>query len=448
MLCKKQNLKKQLMKVVSKQMHPKLVDALTKMMVAQGEELQFYAFYLSYVQFYEVAEMPMPTMCVTVRDMRLALFWDRGFVEERTVDELIVTLLHEVLHLLHSHLERGKSFNPKKANVAMDMIINSLIAEHHKSISIPRLTQSKIDAMKAETLEKYPERAAEIEQRTKELKSRVGEPEWITLDPKYSGDRIFEPLYQWLTEQQEKEEKQEGSSDMSQATKDAMKWAEEGMTVDYHGELDEVSQDIKDQLAEGTIQKAKIQMRGSLPGNLEEMFNFLLKKPKDNNIKILRRKISNLKGSNKEKSYRRLNRRVPGIKGKVKQSLEINVLLDTSGSMYGRFELALGEIFRDGYKVNLVQVDTDVRKVEVVKRKEDLKNLMIEGMGGTTLSPAIAYVNDPKNKLKRNPTVILTDGYTDVLDFQGAMNQYLILSTDVECPTTNIGANVKQIIIK
>lgn len=436
------------MKIVSKQMHPKLVDALTKMMMGYGEEFQFYAFYLSYIQFYEVTEMPMPTMCVTVKDMRLALYWDRDFVDSRTVDELIITMLHEVLHLLHSHLERGRSFNPKKANIAMDMIINSLIDEHHQPLKVPRLTQAKIDTMKAEAIEKYPEKATEIEQRSKELQARIGEPEWVMLDKNYKGDRIFEPLYQWLEEQQQKENQKEGSSDMSKGTKDAMKWAEEGMTVDYHGELDEVSQEIKEQLAEGTLEKAKIQMRGSLPGNLEEMFNFLLKKPKDNNIKILRRKISNLKGSNKEKSYRRLNRRVPGIKGKVKQSLEINVLLDTSGSMYGRFELALGEIFRDGYKVNLVQVDTDVRKVEVIKRKEDLKKLMIEGMGGTTLSPAIAYVNDPKNKLKRNPTVILTDGYTDTLDFQGAMNQYLILSTDVECPTTNLGANVRQIIIK
>jgi predicted metal-dependent peptidase len=115
--------------------------------------------------------------------------------------------------------------------------------------------------------------------------------------------------------------------------------------------------------------------------------------------------------------------------------------------MWGEHETVLSEIFRDGYEINLLQIDTAVNKVDKITNKNDLKKMVLASAGGTELSPGIDYILKPENKLSVYPTIILTDGYTDVLDFQGSMNQFLILTIGNECPVTN-APNVKQIKIQ
>ena len=67
--------------------------------------------------------------------------------------------------------------------------------------------------------------------------------------------------------------------------------------------------------------------------------------------------------------------------------------------------------------------------VEDIKSKRDLQKVMIHGMGGTTLQPAVEYVINPKNKLNAFATVMLTDGYCDVLNFTEMKKKTLILTT-------------------
>jgi predicted metal-dependent peptidase len=67
--------------------------------------------------------------------------------------------------------------------------------------------------------------------------------------------------------------------------------------------------------------------------------------------------------------------------------------------------------------------------VEDIKTKRDLQKVMIKGMGGTVLQPAIDYINNPKNKLHSFNNVLLTDGYCDVLDFTNVHGKTLILTT-------------------
>jgi predicted metal-dependent peptidase len=73
--------------------------------------------------------------------------------------------------------------------------------------------------------------------------------------------------------------------------------------------------------------------------------------------------------------------------------------------------------------------------------------MKIKGLGGTTLQPGIDYINSHKG-LKGNNLVILTDGYTDSLDFSKAKsNKVLILTTSAESPIAS-GKNVKQILVE
>jgi len=408
-------------------LHHKLTDALEGMLLLNNQELKFYYHFLTYIDFVEKNDMGMPTMGVGVRGYKLTCFYDKTFVEKNTVKHLTSILLHECLHLIHNHIKRTVGYEHKLSNIAQDMILNHIITTIHK-MKLPKVTQEEYDEVKA----KNPN--ADI---------RVGQESCVMLDPNYKGELIFEPLYRWLKEQNE-QRKQGKSHELSKETSDLLDNCESGMTVDCHMELDEAEQELKEQIGKEILEKAKMQMRGQMPGNVESALELALKKPHNNNLSIVKKMIAATKGSAKVKTYRRLNKRVTGIKGKIKRSLAINVLLDVSGSMSGEFEDALSEIFRDGYSINLVQVDTRVNKIEKFERKEDLKRIVIRGGGGTEISPGVQYILDPKNKVSHLPSIILTDGYTDNIDFQGSMNQFLILTTGVECPVRN-APNVKQI---
>lgn len=91
-----------------------------------------------------------------------------------------------ILHLIHNHIERGKGFDPRRANIAMDMIINHIIIDIHKlPPPLPQLTQSEVD---------------EILQKNPQAKIKAGDDRCIILDRNYKGELIFELLYEWLAE--------------------------------------------------------------------------------------------------------------------------------------------------------------------------------------------------------------------------------------------------------
>jgi predicted metal-dependent peptidase len=146
------------------------------------------------------------------------------------------------------------------------------------------------------------------------------------------------------------------------------------------------------------------------------------------------------------KSITRPNRRgIEGIKGKKKFKNVINVILDTSGSMNGDFDKVLSYIFRNDIHINLIQIDTSVKEVRDIKNKRDLQKLIIKGLGGTVLQPAIDYINNINNKLWKYNNLILTDGYTDKLDFTDVNGKTLILTTATPPSITDPKGKVKII---
>ena len=155
-------------------------------------------------------------------------------------------------------------------------------------------------------------------------------------------------------------------------------------------------------------------------------------------------------GSIKHKTIVRPNRRnIQGLKGTKKYKSEINVILDTSGSMCNEFEKALSYIFQNDIEINLIQCDTKVKNFVKIKRKKELELMKIYGLGGTELQPALDFISDKKNKIYMFNTCILTDGYTDKLNFKNIRTKTLILSTAQKCPLLDDDDNnnnkVKQI---
>jgi len=201
------------------------------------------------------------------------------------------------------------------------------------------------------------------------------------------------------------------------------------MTLDSHLD-DDVPENARKSIVNDFMQRLK--NRGLVSSDVEKMLEKLRKTKKDY-LKEIKRTISHhIFGATKRKSITRPNRRgIEGIKGKKKYKNVINCILDTSGSMCGDFERVLSFIFQNDIHINLIQIDTEVKMVEDIKTKRDLQKVMIKGMGGTVLQPAVNYVNDPKNKLHSYNSVLLTDGYTDTLNFSESHGKILILTTGV-----------------
>jgi predicted metal-dependent peptidase len=436
---------------LEKYIHPRIEQAIISFL--QPFEMHFYHFFLARVDFYKATE-GLPTMCATVINMRLAICWSEAFLDELNDDELRFLILHESFHLIHHHLERGKYYEAEKANIAMDMIINELLMKYYGKTrngyticSMPVFTQEKVEEIiaKIKSIRDLPS------DEEKKIVGLIGKATGCVLDPNYKGVLAFEPLYEWLEQEHEKSKKPGESHELSPDTKTMLDNAEVRNAMnDVHIKLDELGEDIKKQLVAEGVAKSRLEVsktRGTVPGDVEEVLRLLLTPPKQNNLKLLRRSISSLKGKTKEKTWKRMNRRLFGLKGKFGVANKINAGLDVSGSMWGTFDIVLRELFVDNYEVNLVQIDTQVQKVEVINNKNQLKNFKMKGGGGTMLQPFVDFVLNPENGMSRYSTVILTDGYCDSLDFKGSLQDFLILTTGDLVNYSN-GPRVKQIKIE
>lgn len=205
---------------------------------------------------------------------------------------------------------------------------------------------------------------------------------------------------------------------------------------------DTVSEEMREQMVKDIQERLKA--RGLSSGNVETTLNRLKKKRKDY-LKEIKRGITQIKGSIKYPTIKKPSRRgLVGLKGKKKYGSIINVILDTSGSMGGYFDKALSFIFRSDIEINLIQCDTKVNATEKIKSKKELEQVTIKGLGGTIIQPAVDHMIE---NFSRYNTLILTDGYTDSLDFSGYRGRVLIISNGNECPITYSNGKLKQIIV-
>lgn len=210
-----------------------------------------------------------------------------------------------------------------------------------------------------------------------------------------------------------------------------------------------MSNDVPDEMREAIVRDVmdRLQARGLSAGNIETTLNKLRKKRKDY-LKEIKRALSNMIfGTIKQKTISKPNRRqIPGLKGVKKVKTMINVGLDTSGSMGGQgtFERVLSYVYRNDIEINFMESDTEVKWVQKIKSSKGLESIPIKGLGGTCLQPMIDYIVEHHNDCN---SVLLTDGYTDTLDFTKVKGKVLIISVGVKCPIKKSNGKVKQIVL-
>ena len=207
---------------------------------------------------------------------------------------------------------------------------------------------------------------------------------------------------------------------------------------------DDVPEEMRDAMVKDVMER--LAARGLSAGNVETTLNKLRKKRKDY-LKEIKRAVSNMIfGTLKQKTIVKPNRRqISGLKGNRKVKTKINCILDTSGSMGGTFEKVLSYVYRNDIEINLIEADTEVKWIENIKNKRKLETMVIKGLGGTILTPAVELVVDQFNDFN---TVVLTDGYCDSLDLSKIKGRVLLISIGVKVPISRSNGKVKHIMVE
>lgn len=377
--------------------------------------MSFYGYFLTTINFREVNDNS--TAAVYANGSRLYFKYNKAFIDVLSKEEIRFLLMHELSHLLFSHLNRIGDRNMKKSNVVADMIINTSIVEDFDS------TFKQIHG---------------VYELTNGKKIKIPK---LLIPIEYQGRRIFEELYDWSQIEASKKVNANDSDELK-LIKSLFKDIEEGKDVqctDDHYESSEIEKQIMDSITNDIINGLK--NRGYCTQNIEKFLGKLTSDRK-NNLNWVLQNLSYVMGSTLKGSWSKPNRySISGKKGEMLVGHQINVILDVSGSMFGLHEKVLSTIYQNGLQCNIILADTEVKDFIVTKSKTELQNIELKGFGGTELQPAIEYIKNKKEISKIN-TLILTDGYCDNLDFNGLPGKKMIITTDVL--VNYVGSNVKQ----
>ena len=429
--------------VVSGGIHPRIADAVTDMLYSS-----YLPYYAEFIQSVNFVESRVGTCGVSVGERGINFYWDRVYIESSSHQQIIFTIVHEVMHLILGHHSRGLGMNMGVANLAADMVINSII---HGELMVGENLgdQSYTPGVTCKNMISVPV-------------DDEGNNAVVFLPVDYNGDEFFEDVYDWLLGRYDlwvagrltgtgygyNGKSYTGSIMNPVKMYDicdffANMQSNNGLTFDCHPD-DEVPPDVREAHVGVVIDRLR---NKSESGEYASAILHKLRKPARDYLSHVKRQLdSRITGRLSTKTITRPSRRVPGMKGRKKEGANINIILDTSMSMSSDIEKVLSCVYSRDVVSTVIQCDTDVRSVTIVRKMSELQKLEVKGLGGTRLMPAINHITGDA-KLRSRNTVVLTDGHTDVLDFSGMTGNVLVVSTSKECDVK--GSNkVKQIVIK
>ena len=493
--------------MVIKNIHEKLMNTVQTMLIDTKVNLPFYGEFNLHISFHE--QDSIGTCAVNMTSKGMNFFYSPKFLENMSQKEVNFIDIHEIFHLLFNHPRRTVTgqYDHKMSNIVQDMIINHIIWEDitHAFVEIPKNKDGKNMALFVpkeytgklifeelyEWLKDEKEKWQKEQKKNSECKSCGGSGKKDQgqgqQDQKQKGQGQQPGEGQGEEESQDKQEGQgkgEGQGQQGESCSDCQgtgnedgkdssgkpsygpygknpskdgesldTWSKEQIFQDMEngtGEYldkhmsDEVPEEMREAMVKDVMER--LAARGLSAGNVETTLNKLRKKRKDY-LKEIKRAVSNMIfGTVKQKTIVKPNRRqIAGLKGNRKVKTKINCILDTSGSMGGTFERVLSYIYRNDIEINLIEADTEVKWIENIKNKRKLETMVIKGLGGTILTPAVELVADQFNDFN---TVILTDGHCDSLDLSRIKGKVLIISIGVKVPISRSNGKVKQIIVE
>lgn len=425
----------------------KLFQALLKLKVY---EYYFYYEFLLGCNIYE--DNMQPTMFIKATLRGFEIHYNKFFVDTLTEPQLIFGLIHEIMHGLSNHINRvGERLAYIKVkedeNVVNEQlkqldkyslssqdieIFKKVLQSKERRVYLFNLTQDMI--INRNIIEMIPKNIAE--------KIHENIPD---IPKEYNNKRIYEKLYDWFLEKNKDKIQNENSG----SGKGDGKEKDEGFDyqlTDQHAE-DEVSPELKQAMVESFIDKQRA--KGNVTSNVENMLGLL--RPKKNNwISAMKRSLSMLIGKYKKNSWKRISRRIDDeegliLKGVKRQKFCLNILHDTSGSMYNSHKKVLGWVASNNIECNYIQCDTEVKHVSKLKNIKQFEKIKIHGNGGTILQPMIDLVSE---KYNNNCNIMLTDGECETIDTKNIKKDILVFTTNQTVNFTNCNhIKIKQVVI-
>ncbi len=487
--------------MIIKNIHEKLLNGIQTMLIDTKINLPYYGEFNLHVSFHE--QDSIGTCAVNVTSKGMNFYYSPKFLENMSQKEVNFITLHEDFHLLFNHPRRTITgqYDHKLSNIAQDMIINHVIWEDipHAFVEIPKSADGKNMALFVpkeytgklifeelyEWLKDEKDKWQKEQKKNSECQSCNGSGKKED-NGKGKGEQSGDGQEKGDGQgqgQQPGDGQNEGQGEScpdcqgtgNEGGKDSSgkpsygpygknpskygesldTWSKEQIFQDMengNGEYldkhigDDVPEELRDAMVKDVMER--LAARGLSAGNVEQTLNKLRKKRKDY-LREIKRAVSNMIfGTVKERTIVKPNRKgISGLKGARKVKTKINVGLDTSGSMGGQgtFERVLSYVYRNDIEINFMESDTQVNWVENIKSKRQLESIPIKGLGGTCLQPMIDYIVEHHNDCN---SVLLTDGYTDTLDFSKVKGKVLIISVGVKCPISRTNGKVKQITIE
>jgi predicted metal-dependent peptidase len=318
------------------------------------------------------------------------IYFHKDFVEKCTVEELMGTYCHEILHIALEHFDRRGHRKPGKWNAAADYATNWIIKQAGLQL-----------------------------------------PEGCLYDPKFANMNA-EKIYELLPDMPDGEGWPDYPFDYHPETTSKGK-DKEG---DKPGKIEipkEVLEEWKHKIAQAA---AQARMRGNMVAYLEEIIKEIFK-PKVNWREVLRRfVIQNFKSDYRwvppNKKFVSHGLYLPSISGEGLGTIAVAV--DVSGSVSTKeIQQFLGEVqgILDTYDCELwlIQHDREVKEdvVQVYRKGDVLDEVKIVGRGGTSHIPVFEYIN--RNIHRPTCVVCCTDGYTEVPDTPPDYPVLWVLST-------------------
>lgn len=404
-----------------------------KLMTARTRLLSKELFYGAFCMEMDWIESNMawaPENCRTMgvrinASKRIECYWNPDFVAKESFNGVYAVIKHEIEHIIHLHCVRGGHRNPRKANIAADMVVNGkrskpLIGYKGDSgkIDLPldgRIVFRPEDWDDGLTMEQLYKKIAE-EEKTKQRNGTCpscggcssGTPAPDPNCPECDGNG--------------------GESPWGQIVDDHSTWR-----------MSEVSADEARQIVREAVRSAKEKARGRLPGHLIEAID-ALNKPKIPWREKLRRFLGKHCGG-RRKTFSRINRRRDefGIKGTSHHAVsEAVVIVDTSGSI-GKDELrqfwAEIEAMLSKMKLSVLQWDYDFQDWWPKYRRHDWKRIEVKGGGGTNMAAPIAWLIEKGLIPRRGPVIMLTDGFCNYHEKCEFPYICVISTKDGEAPT-------------
>lgn len=274
------------------------------------------------------------------------------FFMSLSVEERIFILIHEAMHCAYKHVLRAKDKNKSKWNYATDYVINLQLVERNFTM-----------------------------------------PSAGLLDRQYAG-MSAEEVYALLPEQQE--------------------YDVQLLDLQDPANTETLDQEMDDVLIRASIQsKIAGDRPGTIPGDIDIYLDRLLN-PKLHWTTILRKWVQ--AQAKTDYSWHKPNRRyfpkhiLPGLRGE--KLINIAVAIDTSGSvsdeefrqMASEFHTILNTLKPE--KMTLIQFDSSIKHIDVIKTPTDLMQVRFTGRGGTEISPVLQWAEDNKPAL----LLVFTDG--------------------------------------